>query len=140
MSNKLPDLNDRRGSAGAAKKMMLEKFRAAANDPAVAQRKAERSKIVEARTIRRAEREATRLAREAELAEHARLAVEVTARAQREGERLAERKRREAEELAATVAAEEAEREANLLAQQKGARDARYAARKAAKKVRRRGY
>jgi len=30
---KLPDLEDRRSSAATAKKMLLEKFRAASNDP-----------------------------------------------------------------------------------------------------------
>src|SRR5258708_19257191 len=137
---KLPDLEDRRSSAATAKKMLLEKFRAASNDPALAQRKAERQKIVEARNERIAEREAARRAREAELAEQARIAAEAAARAQREAEELAAKKQREAEELAALIAAEEAERETKLLAEQKAARDARYAARKAARKERRRGY
>ena len=76
-----------------------------------------------------AEREAARLAREAELAAEAARQAELAAKA-----------KREAEELEALIAAEKAEAEARLLAEQKAARDARYAARKAAKKERRRGY
>ena len=41
-SYKDPDLHQRQSEAAAAKKAMLEKFRAAAADPAVAQRQATR--------------------------------------------------------------------------------------------------
>ncbi|MGN6572471.1 MAG: DUF6481 family protein [Pseudolabrys sp.] len=129
MSFQTPDLNDRHKSAAAAKKALLEKFRAAAEDPRRAEREAERRAIAEARDKRNAEREAARKAREAELA----------AEAARQAE-LAEKARKEQEELERLIALEKADAELKLLADQKAARDARYAARKAAKKVRRRGY
>jgi hypothetical protein len=128
-SYKVPDLQQRKSDAAAAKKAALEKFRAASEDPAVATRHATRVAVNEARLVRIGEREAAKRAREAELAEQATRAAEFAAQALRE-----------AEKAAALVAAEEAEREASLKAEQKVARDARYAARKAAKKVRRRGY
>lgn len=124
-----PDLQQRRRDADAVKKAMLEKFRAAANSPAIAEQAAKRAAVHEARLGRMAEREAAKKAREAELAKEAALAAE-----------RAEIARREAEALEALIAAEKAEQEAALLAEQKAARDARYAARKAAKKERRRGY
>jgi membrane protein involved in colicin uptake len=124
-----PDLEKRQSAAAAAKKALLERFRAASEDPRIAEKQAERAAIVAAREKRMAEREAAKRAREAEqAAEAARLA---------EAERLA---RIEEEKLQALIEAEKAEAEARLLAEQKAARDARYAARKAAKKVRRRGY
>ena len=109
---------DRAEAAAAAKKAMLEKFRAkpAADDPAVLARAVERKAIAEAREIRAAER-----ARLKEI-EAARL--------------LAEDKARQAE-LAALAAAEEqrkieqAQRDEEIKAQRKAERDARYAARKA---------
>ena len=107
---------------------MLEKFRAASEDPEVAKRLAERAAVNEARRVRAAEREVAERVRQAELAEQARREAERAAQAQRE-----------AEAAEALAAAERAEREAALEAEQKAARDARYAARKAAKKVRRRG-
>ncbi|MBM3528002.1 MAG: hypothetical protein FJX62_07915 [Alphaproteobacteria bacterium] len=129
MSFRTPDLHERQQAAATARKSALEKFKAAANDPSVAEKQAARAAIHQARQERMAEREKQRLAREAELA----------AQAAREAE-LAEQARLEAERIAAIAAAEEAERELQLAAEQKAARDARYAARKAAKKVRRRGY
>jgi hypothetical protein len=126
MSRLDPDLNDRQSHAAAAKKALLEKFRAAAADPTIEQRRA----AYEAESLaRKAIRDAARKKREAEEAI-------ATARAAE----LAEKARREAEEFAALATAEAAEREAALKAEQKAARDARYAARKAAKKERRRGY
>jgi membrane protein involved in colicin uptake len=129
MSFKLPDHQDRQAAAAAARKAMLEKFRAASTDPALEQKLAERAEIHKARQAREAEREAARKAREAEL----------------EAER--QRKAEEEAKLQAELEAEAArlkqiEEEAHLalLAEQKAARDARYAARKAAKKERRRGY
>jgi hypothetical protein len=123
------DLHDRRSNANAAKKQLLEKFRAASQDPSLAERQAARAAIHEARLARMAEREKARQAREAELA----------AQAEREAE-LAAQAAREAEAAKAAAEAAEAERAEALLAEQKAARDERYAARKAAKKVRRRGY
>jgi len=62
MSFQTPDLNDRQTSAAAAKKALLEKFRAASEDPRRAEREAERRAIAEARDKRNAEREAARKA------------------------------------------------------------------------------
>jgi membrane protein involved in colicin uptake len=126
---KYPELKDRQATADAAKKAMLEKFRAASQDPAIEEQRVKRAAIHEARLVRGAEREAAKKAREAELA----------AQAAREAE-LAAQAAREAEEAKARAAAAEADRVAMLEAEQKAARDARYAARKADKKVRRRGY
>ena len=124
-----PDVLERRNNAAAVKKAMLEKFRAAAQDPALEQQRLNRIAVNEARTGRIVTREAAKKVREAELAAQAALAAERAALAQREVE--------QAEALAATEAAERA---TALAATQKAERDARYAARKAAKKVRRRGY
>ena len=66
-----PDLQQRQRDAAAAKKATLEKFRAASDDPAVAMRHATRVAMNEARSVRIAEREAAKRAREAELAEQA---------------------------------------------------------------------
>ncbi len=126
---KNPQLSDRQSAADAAKKAMLEKFRAAQQDPAQEEQRAKRVAIAEARQIRAAEREAAKKANEAKRA----------AQAARDAE-LARQAAREAEEAKARLAVEEAERAAALEAEQKAERDARYAARKAAKKVRRRGY
>jgi hypothetical protein len=128
-SYKGPDLQQRQSNAAEAKKAMLERFRAASEDPAVAKRHASRAAINQQRLVRVAEREAANKVREAELAEQAARAAELALQAQREAEK--------AEALAAT---EKAEREAALEVEQKAVRDARYAARKAAKKERRRGY
>ena len=114
-----PDHQQRQSAAAAAKLAMLQKFRAASEDPEVARRHAARVAMNEARLVRMAEREAAKRAREAELAEQAELAAQA---------------QREAEEVAVLLAAQAAEREILLKAEQKAARDARYAARKAAKK------
>jgi hypothetical protein len=60
MSFRVPDLEERQSSAAAAKKAMLEKFRAASADPAAAERHAARAAIHEARLARMAEREAAK--------------------------------------------------------------------------------
>jgi hypothetical protein len=117
------DISARREAAEKAKQKMLERFRAKQDDPAAAERKAERLAIAQAREQRQRERE------ERKKAEAERLAAEQKAR----------------EDEAARLAAEEAEREAirkreegdraiALLQEQKAARDARYAARKARKR------
>jgi uncharacterized protein DUF6481 len=130
MSNfRSPDVLERRNNAAAVKKAMLEKFRAASQDPALEQQRLNRIAINEARADRVAGREAAKKLREAQLAQEAALAAERAAQAQRE-----------VEKAQALVAAEAAERELALEAEKKAERDARYAARKAAKKVRRRGY
>ena len=124
-----PDVLERRNNADAVKKAMLEKFRAAALDPALEEQRRNRIAINEAREVRAAEREAARKVLEAEQAVQATRAAELVALAQKEKE-----------QVEALIAAEAAEREVALAAEQKAERDARYAARKAAKKVRRRGY
>ena len=66
MAYRTPDLTDRQNAAAAAKKQLLERFRAASQDPNLADKLAERARIHEARIARQAEREAERKAREAE--------------------------------------------------------------------------
>lgn len=129
MSNyKDPDFQTRQSSAATAKKAMLEKHRAASEDPGLAERQAERQAVVEARQARAVKREAAKKQLEAEKAVEKARAAEAAAEAEREAER-----------LKAAAEADEAEREILLAAEQKAARDARYAARKAAKKQRRKG-
>ena len=124
-----PDPKQRVTDAAAARKAMLEKFRAATTDPKLAEKLAERAAINEAREARLAERETARKAHEAELA--ARSAREAELAAKTALEAAAEAERLKAEEFAIHE---------SLLAEQKAIRDARYAARKAAtKKKRRRG-
>ena len=110
-----PDLLDRRNHAATVKKVMLEKFRAAHQDPAFEQQRLKRMAVNEARAFRAAEREAAKKVREAELAAQATRAAELAAQAHREAE--------QAEVLAK---AEAAERGAALAAEQKAERDARY--------------
>jgi len=124
-----PDVFERRNNAAAVKKALLDKFRAASQDPTLEQKRLERIAINEARAARMTEREAARKVREAELARLAAIEAERQAQA-----------KREAEELETLIAAEKEAAEATLAAQKKVERDARYAARKAAKKERRRGY
>src|ERR1039458_2668914 len=95
-----PDVLERRNSAAAVKKAMLEKFRAASQDPALEQQRLNRIAVNEARSGRMAEREAAKKVREAELVAQAALVAERAALAQREVE--------QAEALAATEAAERA--------------------------------
>ena len=109
---------DRAEAAAAAKKAMLEKFRAkpAPDDPAVLARQAERKAIAEAREIRAAERklaqEAEAVRRQAEdQARLAELAAQAAAEAQRK--------------------LEQAARDEEIKALRKAERDAKYAARKA---------
>ena len=109
---------DRLSTAATARQAMLEKFRARpkADDPAVQARVAGQIGIAKAReeriAQRKAEKEAARIAHEAEMK-------------RLEGERIA------AEKEARRIEGEQA---LALLAEQKAARDARYAARKAKKK------
>ncbi|MEJ0011356.1 MAG: DUF6481 family protein [Bauldia sp.] len=111
------DFSDRLGNSNAAKRAMLEKFRAQPklDDPAVKARLAEQVATAKAREQRAAEK-----------------------KAQKEAERIAreaEAKRLEEERIAAEKEARriEGEQALALLAEQKAARDARYAARKAKK-------
>ena len=124
-----PDLLERRNNAATVKKVMLEKFRAARQEPAFEQQRLKRIAVNDARSFRAAEREAAKKVREAELAAQATRVAELAARAHRE-----------AEKEEALAKAQAAERDAALAAEQKAERDARYAARKTAKKIRRRGY
>src|SRR5664280_31952 len=66
-----PDVLERRNSAASIKKAMLEKFRAASQDPALEQQRLNRIAVNEARAGRMAEREAAKKLREAEVAERA---------------------------------------------------------------------
>jgi hypothetical protein len=112
------DFSDRIGNSAAARRALLDKFKAQPklDDPAVKERMAAQVAAAQAREQRqaekKAEKEAQRLAREAEL------------------------KRLEEERIAAEKEARrvEGEKALALLAEQKAARDARYAARKARKK------
>ena len=63
-----PDLLERRNNAATVKKVMLEKFRAARQDPAFEQQRLKRIAVNEARASRTAEREGAKKVREAELA------------------------------------------------------------------------
>ena len=85
---KFPDLQERQGTAAAAKKTLLEKFRAAQQDPAVAEKHAARKAAHDVRQARIAEREAARKAREAELAAQAAREAELAEKARREQEHL----------------------------------------------------
>ena len=118
-----PDLRQRLNSAAVAKKAMLEKHRAAAQDPELAKRHAARTAMNEARLVRVAERKAANKAREAERNEQAARAAEFASQAAQE-----------AEKIEAVRVAEQAERDALIEVEKKAARDARYAARKAAKR------
>ena len=124
-----PDLLERRNNAANVKKVMLEKFRAARQEPAFERERLKRIAVNEAPAARAAEREAAKKVREAELVAQAARAAELAAQAQCEAEK--------AEALAKPEAVE---RDTALAAEQKAERDARYAARKTAKKTRRRGY
>lgn len=127
-ADRRPDFQKRQSDAAAARQALLEKARKVAEDPGLAERKAQRAETIRAREIRAAERKAARKAREAELA------ADAIRKAEEERLRLIEE-----EKLTEMLRLEEAEREVALLAEQKAARDARYAARKAAKKQRRKG-
>jgi hypothetical protein len=113
---KNPDLLERQEAAAKAKKAALEKFRAKAADPALADR-------LTARTASAAERKAIKNVRETEKAE----------KKAREAER-AQQAARDATLQAERAKAESAQRELALQAERKAARDARYAARKSRSK------
>ncbi len=115
---KQPDLAERQQAAAKAKKAALEKFRAKAADPALADR-------LIARTASAADRKALKNLREREKAEKEARDAERAAQAARDAALQAERAK-----------AESAERERALQAEQKAARDARYAARKSRSKRR----
>jgi hypothetical protein len=123
-----PNFRDRQAASAKAKAATLEKFRAGTrpDNPERKRHEEARLKIVEARKVRTADREAARIQRERALAEQA----------AREAERLAD-EQRAAAELEQRVAREKAEEQAKIAAEQKVARDARYAARKVGKKQRR---
>jgi hypothetical protein len=109
---KKPDFMERQEAAAKARKVALEKFRAKAAAPALAER-------LTARAAHAAERSAIKTTREIERAE----------KKAREAER-AQQAKRDAAIEAERAQAESAERERALQAEQKAARDARYAARK----------
>ena len=107
--------DERRNLAADAKKAALEKFRAKAAelDSTFEERQAAALKLREEREKRTTEREAAKIAREAE------------------EKRLAEQSARETAERRVKEETDEKARQEALLAAQKAARDARYAARKA---------
>jgi|SRR5580700_1977693 hypothetical protein len=113
---KEPDFLKRQEAAAIAKKAALEKFRAKAADPALADRLTER-------TVRAVDRKAIKAAREAEKALTKARETERAQQAELEAALQAERAK-----------AEGAQRERELEAKQKVARDARYAARKSRSK------
>ncbi len=115
---KQPDLIERQEAAAKARKLALEKFRAKASDPALAER-------LRARAAHAAERSAIKTSREIERAEQKAREAERTQQAEHDAAIAAERAK-----------AESAERERALQAEKKVARDARYAARKSRSKRR----
>jgi uncharacterized protein DUF6481 len=115
---KQPDFVERRAAAANARRIALEKFRAKAADPALAER-------LTARAVRGAERRAIKTTREIERAEKEAREAERSQQAERDAAIEAER-----------AEAESGERERALQAKQKAARDARYAARKSRPKRR----
>src|SRR5262245_42718006 len=116
-----PDFVERQNAAAKARQAVLDKFRATAADPVLAERQT-------ARMADASERAAARKARAAEKAEKQATAAEAAKQAERDAAAQAERAR-----------AEDADRERALRAEQKAARDARYAARKVRSKRRSRG-
>ena len=109
---KKPDFVERRDAAVQAKKAALDKFRASAADPALAERQT-------ARTANANTRRAAKNLREIEKAEKKVRDAERAQQAERDAAMQAERAK-----------AESAQRKLALQAEQKAARDARYAARK----------
>jgi hypothetical protein len=115
---KQPDFLERQEAAIKAKKAALEKFRAKAADPALADR-------LTARTARADERRAANTIRKIEKADKKARDAEREQQAERDAGIEAERAK-----------AESADRERALEAERKAARDARYAARKSRSKRR----
>ena len=113
---KQPDFIERQEAAAKARKLALEKFRAKAADPALAER-------LTARAAHAAERSAIKTTREIERAEKKTRQAERAQQAERDAAIEAERAK-----------AESADRERASQAKQKAARDARYAARKSRSK------
>ncbi len=116
MGFKPPDFVERQQAAAKARQAALEKFRAKAADPALAER-------LTARTASAAERRAIKNVRDTEKAE----------RKVRDAER-ARQAARDAALAAERTKAENVERKLKQEAGQKAARDARYAARKSRSK------
>ncbi len=115
---KNPDFIERQETAAKAKKAALERFRAKAADPTLAER-------LTARTASAAERQAIKNVRATEKAEKKAREAERTQQAARDAALQVERAK-----------AESAQRELALQAERKVARDARYAARKSRSKRR----
>jgi hypothetical protein len=118
MSFKQPDFLERQEAAAKARKAALEKFRAKAADPALADR-------LTARTASAADRKAIKNVR----------AIEKAEKKARDAER-AQQAERDAAMQAERAKAESAQRELALETERKAARDARYAARKSRSKRR----
>ncbi len=120
MALKGSTFTDRRDEAAAAKRALVERFKARppADDPAVLARAAERQAIAEAREKRAAERAVIKAEQDEQrkAEEQARLAAEAQAAADAEAK-----------------AAEQMARDEAIRNERKAARDAKYAARKARK-------
>ncbi len=118
MALKGSTFNDRRDEAAAAKRALVERFKARppADDPAVLARAAERKAIADARDKRAAERAVIKAEQDEQRKAQERAMAEA-----------AEQARLEAEARLADQAA----RDEAIRAERKAARDAKYAARKA---------
>ena len=113
-----PDFVERRNAATNAKKAAVEKFRAHASDPGLAERQTARVALAGERTAAKKAREIEKAKRKAHDAE---LAMEA---------------KRAADAPVERALAETASNELALQTERKAARDARYAARKARSKRR----
>jgi len=118
MALKGSTFTDRRDEAAAAKRALIERFKARppADDPAVLARTIERKAIAEARDVRTAERSVKK--QEQDLQRQAELLAKQEADAR-------------AAEDAAAKAVEQVTRDEAIRADRKAQRDAKYAARKA---------
>jgi hypothetical protein len=129
---KRPNFQERQDAAAKAKQAALEKFRAKAMDPALADRLTERM-------VKATARKTIKNVRAAEKAENRTREAERAQQAEREAALLAERAQlaeREVALQAEQAKAVGAQREREVEAERKTARDARYSARKSRSKRR----
>lgn len=124
---KFKEYADRRGDAVKAKEALLQKFRNATAAPDLAVKLAARAEVARARVLRRAAREAEKLAEQRRVADEAAAVVEADMRRQAAEAAAIEASRSAQDRRIALVLSDEAAR--------KSARDLRYAKRKAAQLV-----
>ncbi len=124
---KFKEYADRRGDAVKAKEALLQKFRNATAAPDLAVKLAARAEVARARDLRRAAREAEKLAEQRRVADEAAAVVEADMRRQAAEAAAIEASRSAQDRRIALVLSDEAAR--------KSARDLRYAKRKAAQLV-----